>query len=380
MVPIGFGPSIRYWDMVRWATLFVLLIAVVVSATPAVAQTKRDVDRADAARDAAYQRLVAANGRVEEAILTYELIASELDELNWRAHLFERRIGEYSDQVDGYKSTAREVVLDAYTGAGASLITAAFLVPSLQDLITSQALVERATDEKITALNRLTAFRREMERIEVDLAADQVRVEELEGEAKHALDDLEDAQRAVAAEYRRADDAAEHARARYEEEQRKRRIAELAKQRAAQAAKTGTAAGLPASATPGNVCPVLGGASFIDSWGFARSGGRRHKGTDMFGPQGRGNPLVAVTNGTVKLSSNSLGGITAYVYGDDGIRYYYAHMLRHGDVPNGSRVGKGTVIGYIGDSGNARGTNHLHFGMTVGGRSVNPYPTVRAVC
>ncbi|VAW08180.1 hypothetical protein MNBD_ACTINO01-1239, partial [hydrothermal vent metagenome] len=93
-------------------------------------------------------------------------------------------------------------------------------------------------------------------------------------------------------------------------------------------------------------------------------------------------PLVAVVDGRVKLSSNSLGGWTVHLYSDTGTVYYYAHLESQAtDLRSGQRVSKGTVVGYVGNSGNARYTStHVHFEIRPGGRAVNPYPTVRPAC
>jgi peptidoglycan LD-endopeptidase LytH len=126
----------------------------------------------------------------------------------------------------------------------------------------------------------------------------------------------------------------------------------------------------------GIVCPVAGPVDFIDSWGAARSGGRSHKGTDMMAATGT--PTVAPVSGTVEHRSSSLGGLSWYVHSDDGTTYYGTHLSGYENQGAGW-VEAGTVIGYVGQSGNA-GSPHLHFEIQPGGEPINPYPTVAAAC
>ena len=125
-------------------------------------------------------------------------------------------------------------------------------------------------------------------------------------------------------------------------------------------------------------CPVPG-STFMNDWGFSRSGGRFHEGTDLFAP--RGTPVRAPVSGTVQQVTGSVGGVQFYMTGDDGIWYLGSHLDRPGAS---GRVSAGTVIGYVGDSGNARGSApHLHFQIHPGGKgtpATNPYPSVLAAC
>lgn len=124
------------------------------------------------------------------------------------------------------------------------------------------------------------------------------------------------------------------------------------------------------------VCPAPGSA-FGDTWGAARSGGRRHEGVDMMGT--RGMPLYAVTSGSVQFKQTRLGGNSAWVNGNNGNRYFYAHLDSFAGESRG--VERGELIGYMGATGNANGAVHLHFEVHPGGgAAVNPYPTVRAIC
>ncbi|MBT8241657.1 MAG: peptidoglycan DD-metalloendopeptidase family protein, partial [Acidimicrobiia bacterium] len=124
------------------------------------------------------------------------------------------------------------------------------------------------------------------------------------------------------------------------------------------------------------VCPVAGAHSFINSWGFARSGGRRHKGVDIMANIGV--PVVAPVSGTVTHRGNRVGGLSYHLKGDDGHYYYGTHLSDYGQS---GYVTAGTVIGYVGDTGNAAGIPHLHLEIHPNnGNATNPYPSVAYVC
>jgi murein DD-endopeptidase MepM/ murein hydrolase activator NlpD len=129
----------------------------------------------------------------------------------------------------------------------------------------------------------------------------------------------------------------------------------------------------------GYYCPVAGRRSFSDTWGDARSGGRRHQGTDIMAAYGT--PIVAVIAGTVHRAYSSAGGISLYLRGVDGNEYFYAHNSRN-VAADGERVAAGELIAYVGTSGNApEGSPHLHFERHPGGgAAVNPYAFLVRAC
>lgn len=88
-------------------------------------------------------------------------------------------------------------------------------------------------------------------------------------------------------------------------------------------------------------------------------------------------PEDAATPGYVtRVAENRLGGKTVWVTGAGRRLYYYAHLdgYRQG-LRRGERVETSTVLGYVGTSGNARGTPpHLHFGVYTVQGAINPLP------
>jgi murein DD-endopeptidase MepM/ murein hydrolase activator NlpD len=88
---------------------------------------------------------------------------------------------------------------------------------------------------------------------------------------------------------------------------------------------------------------------------------------------------VAVVTGTAVQRVGVLGGNQVKLLADDGTYYYYTHLDRFGA---GGRVSAGTVVGYVGNTGNAAGgPTHIHFEVHPGGgAAVNPFPLVDAAC
>ena len=373
------------------SVIVVLLLALlVVAPIPAGAQTKKDVDQAEAAKEQAYQDLMDANQAVGSAISELEGIEAELQELNYTISRLERQIAEFDEQVEELRANAQEVVVEAYTNSGTGLVTAAFTAGSIQDLLTSQTLIGQATDRDLASLDLLTAVNRENDRLKVEIAEKRAEVQVLEEKQVAVVDRLSVAREKADAVFAYAQDKYQDVYAKYQEELRRqaeaearRREAEAAAARAANnssgAASSSAAAGLPAVTTAGVVCPVAGNTWFIDTWGASRPGGRTHKGVDMSGAHGT--PLAAMNSGKVRLNWHSAGGRQVYIYADDGNFYYYAHLSGYAaGLSNGQRVNKGQLIGYMGATGNAS-VSHLHLGMgRIGGAYVNPYPTVRAAC
>jgi murein DD-endopeptidase MepM/ murein hydrolase activator NlpD len=142
---------------------------------------------------------------------------------------------------------------------------------------------------------------------------------------------------------------------------------------------------------PEIVFPVAGEHSFVDTFGAPRDGGRRtHKGNDIFAA--KGTPVVAVADGSISLvDTGDLAGQYIGLRHDDGWRSMYMHL--NNDTPGsddgqgvgfaegikeGMHVNAGTVIGFVGDSGNAESTSpHLHFELhQPDGAKINPFPAL----
>ncbi len=139
------------------------------------------------------------------------------------------------------------------------------------------------------------------------------------------------------------------------------------------------------------VFPVVGPYRYTNDFGDPRPQGR-HEGNDVLAP--KKSIVVATEDGKIKFwTTSARAGCMLYLYGVSGTTYFYIHLnndLTNGNdnrgecVPgvsywpglkDGQKVVAGQAIGYLGDSGDADGTPHLHFEVHPNdGPATNPYP------
>jgi murein DD-endopeptidase MepM/ murein hydrolase activator NlpD len=359
----------------------VLLVAALAASTVlapvALAQSKEDVERANRERDAAYSRLVDVRAEVDAALSAYDDIRSQIFDVTYQLERLDARITRDETEANLLQESARQVVVRTYINRTPDAVELALRADSIQDLVARQSIIDRANTVNVRSLDRLRAVQRELDRLSGRFDEDRQALEGLQAEAQLALDAVNLVMERAQQEFDRQDAAAREARQLWEEELARRRRAEEARRR--QEAANAAAGG--GRIITGLVCPQQETMWFRNDWGNPRSGGRTHKGTDIFGP--RGKQVYAVVGGSLRTRTGGLGGTALWLYGNDGHAYYYAHLTSWADgVRTGTRVSQGQVIGYVGNTGNARGgAHHTHFEIHPGGgAAINPYWTLAQIC
>ena len=341
-----------------------------VAQLPAYSVTKSQVDAACASSSAQFSVYQEKQRAFEEAALAWERTLAEIAVLEDQRAYIDESIARRIVQIESSAAQIDELAVELYMDAGGASSVLLF-AGSVDEVLTGNELLEAATGDSMASLDDLLAVRNDLDRFQGELEDldEQLRVVEAERAS------FRDTQAQIAAEadaaFRELSAECQNLTAQYEREQAAARAAAAVKQ-------NGRSGGV--GAISGFLCPIPG-SSFIDSWGFPRSGGRSHQGTDMF--QSWNASVIAVADGVVSIRQGGLGGKTIWLTADNGYAYYYAHLNGY-NVSNGSRVSAGQLIGFNGDSGNAAGgPPHVHFEIHPGGRgasAVNPYPTVAAAC
>jgi murein DD-endopeptidase MepM/ murein hydrolase activator NlpD len=138
--------------------------------------------------------------------------------------------------------------------------------------------------------------------------------------------------------------------------------------------------------------PVV--TQFQNTWGHPRSGGRRHRGTDLMAP--KMTEVYAMADGVVvHVRESRLAGRYLVIDHGEGWTTWYMHLNNDRPGTNGNnapwfmtvapgvgegvQVRAGQLIAWSGNSGNAEtSAPHTHFELQYGSRHLNPYPYLLA--
>ncbi len=360
---------------------------------------KEEVDEACAVSEIQLAVYEDALNAFHEANAQWDVVLEDIEIARGRQDVASAVAALKADEVEALRADLEQAAIEIYMQQGALSITR-FLGDTPGDVIVGRQYLESGTDNKLTDVNNYLSSLRDLDRHRDEIADLQAELAALEEERQDGMERLALAARDQHAawgelegecrelvrqwEVQEAKRLAEEARKRAEEARRRAAAARAEAQRREQARIQAIALasrqGEGVGEIPGLRCPFPGSA-FVDSWGAPRSGGRSHKGVDMYGPLNA--PLVAVAGGTITIVNGGLGGRGIWLHSNTGVDYYYAHLSGWA-VSEDDTVTAGQVVGYNGASGNAYGgLPHLHFQLHPNGRGTaayNPYPTVRAAC
>ncbi|HEX6231203.1 MAG TPA: peptidoglycan DD-metalloendopeptidase family protein [Actinomycetota bacterium] len=314
-----------------------------------MAGTKDQLDAAKADLAAAQARLDAATAEWHRAVVALDQTRVAIAETKQRIEGREARIG----RIEARLSKRAVVAFQDGPASTIDLLLSSGSFTEFSDRLEFLGSVAQGDVDLWLAL--------EIER--EDLRRDRADLSELADRQAQEAGALNAARERIDAELERISDRVAELTAKYKKEQAAARALSVIGQ-------------TPQPGAALQVCPVAGPNSFVDSFGWPRVG-HTHQGIDLISPFGT--PVVAAHPGVVSRGSSSSGGLQAYVRTSGGTYSFYAHLSSYSSA-SGS-VGAGTVIGYVGSTGNAGSTNHLHFEYHPGGGSaVNPYQLLRAVC
>lgn len=386
----------------------IAVVAYVLLTAPTIAFGADEITKDDL--DAARRHRNAVSAELEQVAIDYEAAVQSTADLEEQTSRLTADITRVEANLVATRESAASIARELYIAGRTSRLNRFLFAGSINEANVAQQYLEYATADDVATLQRFRALRAEYDDRQVELVAATARQAAAAADLDRLADELLDRLTTADAEY----DALVAA---YEEQEYRKWLATSTttttttttvapvtttappRVTTTTAPGTTTTSTAPTTTAPTTTappaepppsepppatmaCPVDGATSFTDTWGAPRSGGRTHEGVDMIAA--RGTPLVAIEAGTVFRAYNGgLGGIVVWLRGRSGDEYYYAHL--DGWAPGlseGDKLAAGELLGYVGNTGNARYTiPHLHFELHPdGGVAVNPYPLVKGLC
>lgn len=345
-------------SLIKHPKILAVLLAVVVAGLPAPAYagplppqmpTPAEMARLQNELSSSLAGIKAGQSKLDQAVRSFEVARDRMESLTSAISGNQARQDALEAQMRGAQSSLNARAASTYRGGRSKLVNVLMKARTFRDFVSAVGMIEAVTAADARNLAQLRALKEEAAnlrgKLDVQRREQQTLIEVLEKRQRQMQGSLA----ALGRQY-------ESVRA------------EIDKRKS------------------GFAFPVRAPYSYTDSWGAPRMEGsrffHRHEGTDIFAL--KGTPVYAVVNGVVEnVGSAPLGGTKLWLRSPgDNWSYYYAHLAAYAPgIRNGVRVKKGAVLGYVGNSGNARGTPpHLHFETHLpSGPATNPFPILKRV-
>ena len=278
------------------ALLLISIIALVASLWPLPTQavTRSQVDAAceDSREQLAEYR--EAHADFHEAAIDYEAVVLEVDTLERKQGRIQGSVDSHSEDLLVIQDKIEEQAVQLYMLGGFSNPGIILGASSVDEFLTTSEFLSTATVGGQESINDLIAAKGELGRFQVELDENHDALEIAEGQALEFRGIQEEAMSREQASYAKLSGRCKELQKQYEAEQEAIRQAAL--RRASGSVQVGPF-----------ICPFTPGrTSFRDTWGAPRSGGRTHKGTDLFAAWNE--PMYAVAAGTVWVGGARSGG------------------------------------------------------------------------
>lgn len=360
-----------------------------------------DIERQEAYQQVLQEKIDLINSELTLIDQQLQSLTADINTKSEEIALLESDIADQQAEIDKGLSNFKARIRTLYMHGNDSLLSALVGATDFYDVLAKIDLINRIAEHDDAMLDTLTAQLETLNTAKTDLDArvtalelKRTQTDSLRDEFNARYDELAVAMEQtedVKAELERQKNDAENWIADYQNRldslsaEEDAILEDIRKQQEQQQQQQ-----QPGNDNPGYIPPVGNGTlawpvpnfHWISS-PFGWRWDRNHNGIDIAGGGIHNAPIIASASGTVtkvvtgcshdyKSFCGCGGGYGNYVIVShgNGMTTIYAHMSRVA-VSVGTTVSAGTVIGYVGATGNSTGY-HLHYGVSVNGTWVNP--------
>jgi murein DD-endopeptidase MepM/ murein hydrolase activator NlpD len=344
-----------------------------ISAEEAAAQkTLADIRARKAEIDA---RVAQLDVQLRDAVAKVAGLESEVARLAILLQETQARLVATQAQLDAARSEVRDSAAQIYRSARRGATFDYLTVERPVDLVNGTKYLNQVNARQRQTMEHITVLRDDVAEYREAVANSKAQSDAATAEAQRARDDIArtrteiEPARAEAAAQADAE-AAQVAALAAKKQQAEQELQVVSAAIAEEIRRASLSSGGPVPGGGPGACearPTTGGVSS----GFGQRRGRLHAGVDM--PAPTGTPIYACWSGRVIIAGWQGGYGNAVVIDHGGGKAtLYAHQSRMA-ASVGQTVSAGSVIGYVGSTGNSTGP-HLHFEVRINGDPVNPAP------